>query len=186
MPILHPRILAAIAFVLLASACANFAGISPGTPAKQIQSKFGAPGTVWKNPDGSEVWEYPLGPVGVQTYMITIGSNQAVREVHQVLSAEYLDKVQAGMSREEVRRLIGTPREITFFPARDEEVWIWRIQEFNFRYRRFHALFDRTTGILRSTITIDEDRNDNDKRSGINRLRGASQPRAQSAPRAQV
>jgi len=182
----RPRILVLIGIVLLTPACANFSAISPGTPAQEIQSKFGAPGTVWKNPDGSEVWEYPLGPLGVQTYMIAMGSNQAVREVRQVLSEEYLDKVQAGMSRDEVRRLIGKPREIAFFPARDEEVWTWRIQEFHFRYRRFHALFDRTTGIVRSTMTIDEERPDDDRRSSINRLRSASRPRPQPSPRARV
>lgn len=184
MTVPRSRILALIGIVLLVPACANFPAISPGTPAQEVQSRFGAPGTVWKNPDGSEVWEYPLGPIGVQTYMIAMGSNRVVREVRQVLSAEYLDKVQAGMSRDEVRRLIGKPMETVYYPARDEEVWSWRIQEFNFRYRRFHALFDRTTGILRSTMTIDEDRNDNDKRSAINRLRSASRPRAQSSLRA--
>ncbi len=155
----------ALAVVLaLAAACVNFPSISPGTPAPEVRAKFGAPEAIWKNPDGSEAWEYPLGPVGVQTYMITLGPDQTVREVRQVLSLEYLDKVQPGMSREEVRRMIGKPREIDFFPARDEEVWTWRIQEFNFRYRRFHALFDRTTGNLRSTLTLDEDRNDDDSR----------------------
>ena len=186
MPIPQPRILVLIALVLLATACANFAGISPGTPAQEVRSAFGAPGTVWKNPDGSEVWEYPLGPVGVQTYMITIAPNQTVREVRQVLSAEYLDKIQAGMSRDEVRRSIGKPMETVYYGARDEEVWTWRIQEFNFRYRRFHALFDRTTGILRSTMTIDEERPDNDRRSAINRPRSASRPRSQPSPRAQA
>jgi hypothetical protein len=157
------RACALAAVLALAAGCANFAGISPGTPAPQIRAQFGAPGTIWKNPDGSETWEYPLGPVGVQTYMITLGSDQTVREVRQVLSPEYLDKVQPGMSRDEVRRLLGKPREIALFPARDEEVWTWRIQEFHFRYRRFHALFDRTTGILRSTLIIDEERSDGNR-----------------------
>jgi len=182
----RPRTLVLIAIVLLATACANFAGISPGTPAQQIQSTFGRPATVWKNPDGSEVWEYPLGPVGVQTYMIAIGPNQAVREVRQVLSAEYLDKIQAGMSRDEVRRSIGKPMETVYYRARDEEVWTWRSQEFHFRYRRFHVLFDRTTGIVRSTMTIDEERPDDDRRSAIKGLRDASLPPAQPSPRAQA
>ena len=186
MPNPRPRVLVLIALALLVPGCANFSAISPGTPARQVQSTFGAPGTVWKNPDGSEVWEYPLGPVGVQTYMIAIGSDQAVRKVRQVLSEEYLDKVQAGMSRDEVRRLIGKPGETAYFPARDEEVWTWRIQEFNFRYRRFNALFDRTTGILRSTITIDEERPDNDRRSAVKSLRSASRPRSQPSLRAQA
>jgi len=186
MPTRRPRILVLIALVLLATACANFAGISPGTPAQEIRSTFGTPGTVWKNPDGSEVWEYPLGPVGVQTYMITIAPNQTVREVREVLSEEYRDKVQAGLSRDEVRRLIGKPRETAYFPARDEEVWTWRFQEFNFRYRLFHVLFDRTTGIVRSTMTIDEELPDNDRRGAIKGLRGASLPPAQPSPRAQA
>ena len=186
MPIPQPRILVLIALVLLATACANFAGISPGTPAQEVRSAFGAPGTVWKNPDGSEVWEYPLGPIGVQTYMITIAPNQTVREVRQVLSAEYLDKIQAGMSRDEVRRSIGKPMETAYYQARDEEVWTWRIQEFNFRYRRFHVLFDRTTGIVRRTMTIDEERPDNDRRGAIKGLRGASLPPAQPSLRAQA
>ena len=106
MPIPQPRILVLIALVLFATACANFSAISPGTRAQEVRSTFGVPGTVWKNPDGSEVWEYPLGPLGVQTYMITIASNQTVREVRQVLSEEYLDKVQAGMPRDEIREVL--------------------------------------------------------------------------------
>lgn len=160
---LRCRTYALAALLALAAGCANFPGISPGTPAPQIRAQFGAPETIWKNAGGSETWEYPLGPVGVQTFMITLGPDQTVREVRQVLSAEYLDRIQPGLSRDEVRRMIGKPAEIAFFPARDEEVWTWRIQEFHFRHRRFHALFDRTSGILRSTLTLDEDRPDGDR-----------------------
>jgi hypothetical protein len=158
------RIGALAAVLALAAGCASFPGIRPGTPAPEIRATFGAPEAVWKNPDGSETWEYPLGPVGVQTYMITLEPEQTVREVRQVLTPEYLENVQPGMSRDEVRRMIGKPGETVYFAARDEEVWTWRIQEFHFRHRRFHALFDRTTGILRSTLTLDEDRPDGDRR----------------------
>ena len=161
---LRRRTYALAGVLAFAAGCASFPGISPGTAAPEIRAKFGAPEAIWKNPDGSETWEYPLGPVGVQTYMITLGPDQTVREIRQVLSAESLDKVQPGMSRDEVRRMLGKPAETVYFAPRDEEVWTWRIQEFNFRYRRFHALFDRTTGILRSTLTLDEDRPDGDRR----------------------
>jgi hypothetical protein len=160
---LRCRTYALAGVLVLAAGCASFPGIRPGTPAPEIRAKFGAPEAVWKNPDGSETWEYPLGPVGVQTYMITLGPQQTVREVRQVLTPEYLENVQPGMSRDEVRRMIGKPGE-PYFAARDEEVWTWRIQEFHFRHRRFHALFDRTTGMLRSTLTLDEDRPDGDRR----------------------
>jgi hypothetical protein len=160
---LRRRTYAAAVILALAAGCANFTRINPGTPAPQIRAQFGTPEAVWKNPDGSETWEYPLGPIGVQTYMITLGPERTVREVRQVLTPEYLENVQPGMSRDEVRRMIGKPGETVYFAARDEEVWTWRIQEFHFRYRRFHALFDRTTGILRSTLTLDEDRPDGER-----------------------
>src|SRR5882672_594881 len=105
------------------AACANLTAVTSGMPAQQVQAKLGAPETVRKNADGSEVWEYPGGPFGRQTYMVTLGSDRAVREIHQVLSDEYFARVRAGMSRDEVRRLLGKPGETMVFGARDEEVW---------------------------------------------------------------
>jgi len=134
--------------------CANFAALSSGMPAQQVEAKLGAPETVRKNADGSEVWEYPGGPLGRQTYMVTLGSDRVVREAHQVLSEEYLSKVQAGMSRDEVRRLLGRPGEIIVFKARDEEVWSWRYQQQNPMF--FNVLFDRPAGTVRTTQRLEE------------------------------
>jgi hypothetical protein len=145
---------AALLVLILAAGCANFSAISPGDSAPTVEARVGAPGTVWKNADGSEVWEYPLGPSGVQTFMIDIGPDRTVRAVRQVLREEYFSKVVPGMSRDEVRRLLGRPKEVWYFPARDEEVWTWRYLEVN--YRLFNALFDRTSGTARSTLRLDE------------------------------
>jgi hypothetical protein len=145
---------AALLVLILAAGCANFSAISPGDPALTVEARVGAPGTVWKNADGSEVWEYALGPYGVQTFMITIGQDQTVREVQQVLREEYFSRVHAGMSRDEVRRLLGKPRDIWYFPARDEEVWFWRYFEVNYRF--FNVLFDRTAGTVRTSLRLDE------------------------------
>src|SRR5437667_11622832 len=100
--------------------CANFTAVSSGMPAQQVQAKLGAPETVRKNADGSEVWEYPGGPLGKQTYMVTLGSDRAVREVRQVLNDEYISKVRVGMSRDEVRRLVGRPRYVSVSDLADE------------------------------------------------------------------
>jgi hypothetical protein len=148
------RAAALLPLVLLPAACANFSAINPGASAQDVEARVGAPGTVWKNADGSEVWEYPMGPSGVQTFMIDIGPDRAVRAVRQVLREEYFSKVVAGMSREEVRRLLGRPKEVWYFPARDEEVWTWRYLEVN--YRLFNVLFDRTSGMVRTTLRLDE------------------------------
>jgi len=145
---------AALLALILAAGCANFSAISPGDSAPSVEARVGAPGSVRKNADGSEVWEYPSGPSGVQTFMIDIGPDRTVRAVRQVLREEYFSKVVPGMSRDEVRRLLGRPKEVWYFPARDEEVWTWRYLEVN--YRLFNVLFDHTSGAVRITLRLDE------------------------------
>jgi hypothetical protein len=138
----------------LAGGCANFAAIGPGDSAQAVAKQVGAPTGVWKNPDGSELWEYAQGPYGRQTYMVALGSDHAVRAVHQVLSEEYFSRVRSGMSRDEVRQLLGRPGEIAVFPLRGDEVWSWRYQQEN--PMLFHVLFDRGSGTVRSTQRLDE------------------------------
>src|SRR5947208_10903362 len=118
-----------LALAACLAGCANLTAVSSGMPAQQVQAKLGAPETISKNADGSEVWEYPGGPLGRQTYMVTLGSDRAVQEVHQVLNDEYFSRVREGMSRDEVRRLLGRPGDIGFFDVLDEEIWSWRYRE---------------------------------------------------------
>jgi|SRR5579864_1510630 len=138
----------------LLGGCANFSAIAPGTPSQQVLSRVGKPDTVLKNPDGSQVWEYPQGPSGYQTYMITLAPDDSVRDVRQVLSARYFDEVRPGMSREDVRHILGRPKEILYFPARDEEAWTWRYMDQQPMF--FNVIFDRTSGTVRSSQRIQE------------------------------
>jgi hypothetical protein len=115
---------------------------------------MGRPETVRKNSDGSETWEYPTGPLGRQTYMITVGSDHAVKDIRQVLGEQYFSQVKAGMSREQVRELLGKPGDISFFKARDEEVWSWRYQQQNPMF--FYVMFDRSAGTVRTSQRMEE------------------------------
>jgi hypothetical protein len=144
----------ALALAALAAGCATFESISPGTPAQEVRTRVGAPTTVWKNADGSELWQYPLGPQGIQAFMITVGPDGVVREVHQAISETYFSKVQAGMTRDDVHRLLGRPREIWYFASRDEEVWTWRY--YDTAYMFFNVLFDRTQGTVRTVQRLQE------------------------------
>src|SRR5262245_15543850 len=151
-----PRPLPSLALLALAASLAGCA-ISPvknGMDEMQVQARMGKPETVRKNSDGSEVWEYPFGPLGRQTYMVTLGPDHAVKEVRQVLSEEYFAQVKAGMSREDVRRLLGRPGDVSVFSARDEEVWSWRYLQQNAMY--FNVMFDRTSGTVRTTQRMEE------------------------------
>jgi hypothetical protein len=148
------RALALLALACAAAGCASFESISPGMPGQEVQARVGAPTTVWKNADGSELWQYPLGPQGIQAFMMTVGPDGVVREVHQAMSETYFSKVQAGMTRDDVHRLLGRPREIWYFPPRDEEVWIWRY--YDTAYMFFNVLFDRTHGTVRTVQRLQE------------------------------
>ncbi len=154
------RAAAVLALSVLPGGCANFSAISPGDTANSVEARVGPPAAIWKNPDGSEVWEYPLGPLGVETYMVTLGPDHAVREVRQVLSEEYISKLHAGMSRDEVRRLVGRPRDIGFSDLNDEEIWSWRYREWRVRNMELYVQFDRPTGTLKKISRFQIDTGD--------------------------
>lgn len=152
-----PGLRSAVAALLIActsTGCANFSGIAPGDSAQSVADRVGKPVNVWKNGDGSELWQYPQGYYATQTFMVTVGSDQRVREVHQVLGEPYFSTVQAGMVRDDVYRLLGRPREIWYFPPRDEEAWTWRY--WDTRYMFFNVLFDRTQGTVRTVQRLEE------------------------------
>lgn len=149
-----PRTLVSLALAASLASCGAVSPVKNGMDAVQVQARMGAPETVRKASDGSETWEYPGGPLGRQTYMVTLGSDHAVKDVRQVLSEEYFSKVVPGMSREDVRRLLGKPGEVSTYSARDEEVWSWRYQQQNAMF--FHVMFDRSAGTVRTTQRLEE------------------------------
>ena len=149
-----PRaLLLTLAAALSAWGCA-LSPVTPGMDEAQVQARLGKPDTVRKNSDGSQVWEYPTGPAGRQTYMVKVGADRSVTDVRQVLSDPYFAQVKPGMSREEVRQILGRPGEVWMFPARDEEVWSWRYQQVNPMF--FNVMFDRSSGTVRSTLKQEE------------------------------
>ena len=152
-----PRALLAAALATLAASlwgCVGVSTLTTGMDETQVQAKAGKPDTVRKNADGSQVWVYPEGPLGRQTYMITMGSDRKVKDIRQVLSERYFSQVKAGMSRDEVRELLGRPGEISMFPSRGEEVWSWRYLQVNPMF--FNVMFDRSAGTVRTTQRLEE------------------------------
>ena len=150
-----PRALALISLAAAASlwGCA-MSPVQTGMDEMQVQARMGKPETARKGTDGSQIWEYPGGPQGRQTYMVSIGADHQVREVRQVLSEAYFSKMTSGMSRDEVRQILGRPGQVWLFPSRNEEVWSWRYQEVNPMF--FNVMFDRTSGTVRTTQRQEE------------------------------
>jgi outer membrane protein assembly factor BamE (lipoprotein component of BamABCDE complex) len=145
---------------LLAAGCAGFNSLPPGTSAQQVQARVGAPSSVRKTSDGSEVWEYPLGPLGTETYMVTLGPDHAVREVRQVLTEATISKLKVGMPRDEVRGMLGRPAGVSYSNSDNDETWYWRYREWNIRKMELYVRFDGSTGELKELTRFQIDTSD--------------------------
>ena len=90
-----------------------------------VRAKFGEPETVWPEPDGSRTFEYPRQPMGSRNYMITIGSDGVMRALRQVVAPHVFEKIQPGMTQEQVRRLLGRPGKRMTYALKQETDWDW-------------------------------------------------------------
>jgi hypothetical protein len=146
----------ALASAALLAGCQSYSAISPGTPSQEVQARFGSPGMIYKNDDGSEAWEYPREVHGPERFMITIGPDRKTREVRQVITEEiFFARIRPGMSREEVRRTLGRPRDISYVEAWDEEVWTWPEQLLS-EGSLFHVIFDRPSGKVKRKLQLED------------------------------
>ena len=71
-----------------------------------MKLKMGDPANVYREGD-KEVWEYPLGPEGVRTYMMTVNAQGGLEKIDQVLVDANFKRIQPGMTITEVRRILG-------------------------------------------------------------------------------
>jgi hypothetical protein len=142
---------------LIVAACASYEGrgLKPGEARlEDVQATMGLPTMQWRNPDGSRQLAYPRGPAGFHTFMVRVGANGKLQSIETVLDAEHLATVRAGMSKEEVLRVLGPSdtRLTVYFKARDELVWDWRYRAHSGEIMRMMVLFDATSGKVRSTM----------------------------------
>ena len=87
-----------------------------------MKLKMGEPASVYRDGD-KELWEYPLGPEGTRTYMMTVNAQGTLEKIDQVLIDANFKRIAPGMTITEVRRILGrnskeqrfgmTPNELT-------------------------------------------------------------------------
>ena len=81
-----------------------------------VRAKFGEPAYIWQESDGSRTFEYNRQPMGARNYMITIGTDGKMSALRQVLAPHNFEKIQPGMTQEQVRRMLGMPaKAVPFF-----------------------------------------------------------------------
>jgi outer membrane protein assembly factor BamE (lipoprotein component of BamABCDE complex) len=157
--------------ILLASTFLAFACDKQGRPieefgldklAKGISSEsdvrmvMGQPDTVWEEEDGSRTLEYPKGPEGVRTWVFTIDNTGKMQDYRQVLTEENFARIRPGMSKDEVRRMLGKPRTIAQYKLKNEEAWDWRYRPSTSPDPRFFNVhFDMGSGRVTYTSSSD-------------------------------
>lgn len=116
-----------LASMLLACDIVNLKELKPGiSTAFEVRDRMGSPAMEWREGDGSVILEYPRTPEGMVNYMIVISQDNVLQEIRQVLTEENFAKIEPGMSREAVRRLLGKPAHDVYFSLKKERVWDWK------------------------------------------------------------
>ena len=146
---------------LLLGACAAYSGygLKPGEDgAENVLHVMGQPAMRWQNPDGSVQFAYPRGPMGYQTYMASFGPDGKLQKIENVLDEKNFSRIQAGMSKEEVHRILGPsfPGWMVHSKARGESIWEWRYCDVWNAPARFDVVFDLGETAVRSTASRTE------------------------------
>jgi outer membrane protein assembly factor BamE (lipoprotein component of BamABCDE complex) len=111
-----------------------------------VRAQFGQPYAVVQQPDGSKTLEYPRQPEGQTNYMITIDAGGKMSSLRQLLNTDNLARVVPGLTRDEVRRMLGKPAKMQRFELKRQEVWDWRYQDRD--AKMFSVTFDDNGRVL--------------------------------------
>lgn len=119
--------LALLALAML-GACTSLRlpAIAPGQDTEaSVRTKLGQPSAQWRDAGGAYTWEYSGQPYSNWNYLISFDAQGKVTRNLQALSDENIARLSLGMSREEVARLLGTPRTKEWGGFKYEHIWTW-------------------------------------------------------------
>jgi outer membrane protein assembly factor BamE (lipoprotein component of BamABCDE complex) len=123
-----------IAAALLCAGCASYdgRGLAAGQATESdIVKLMGQPSDTRQRANGDKALYYSRLPYGREMYVLTTGADGKLKANEQVLNAANVKRVQAGLTGEQVRDLLGPPAQATRAPFKPYTVWEypWRIGE---------------------------------------------------------
>lgn len=147
----------------LLAGCATYSYDGKGlVPAQstlaEITAQMGPPAQQWTAADGAQQLAYPRGPAGVHTWMVHVGPDGKLQNIHNVMDMTYFARIREGMHVDEVTKVLGPSREdwTTVFERRNELVLGWRYCDDWNELARFYVMFDATPKTVRSTMSQSE------------------------------
>ena len=114
--------------VMQLAGCAAFAPPRPYTTEAEALAERGEPTRRWSNEDGTTTLEYATQPNGWSCLMVEVDAGGVVLRQWDALAPENLARVERGMDKEQVSRLLGTHRSEQRFRNSGEEVWDWNVR----------------------------------------------------------
>jgi len=149
-------------FVLVACDDRRISELEEGVATEaDVRAKFGEPEKVWDAPGGGRTFEYNRQPAGQRNYMITVGPDGRMNALRQVLTPANFAKVQPGMSRDDVRKLLGKPAKITPYERKREVHADWRYLDAPNTAMVFTVIFSPEDRVLRTLSVPDPEANEN-------------------------
>jgi hypothetical protein len=120
-----------------------------------VKRLFGEPKTVTIAADGTRTLDYPKQPEGFANYVMIIGPDGKLKSLRQLLNPDNFAKVQPGMEREAVIKLLGPFARERRFELKKETLVEWRFREAQ-EARMFGVTFDDTGKVLSTATVLDE------------------------------
>ena len=114
---------------LLLAGCVNMSSptkLAPGASAQAIRAQLGEPTGRYALPGGATRLEYARGPYGRETWMLDVDAQGRLVKAAQVLVESNFATIKAGMTRDEVLKLVGRPSNVGFVGWQKQTVWNYR------------------------------------------------------------
>ena len=93
--------------------------------------------------------------------MISIGPDGKMTALHQVLNPVSFARIQPGMTRDEVRRLLGKPMKVTPYALKNEVAVDWRYLQPPNTSMVFTVWFGPQERVLRTSFAPDPEATEN-------------------------
>jgi hypothetical protein len=122
---------------------------------EDVIARMGKPEMIWEEKDGSAKYEYPRGPEGHQTWMVSFAPDGRYLGMENILNETTFAKIQPGMSRDDVRKIVGKPGKSAVNPLTNQEQWTWRYQERPSEGRMFHVIMTRDGQVVKTERSDD-------------------------------
>ena len=146
----------AVAAAALLCGCASIGDVhqqvTTGMASGEVTARAGKPTIVGKLADGGAYWDYSRQPY--YTSRVSFGPDDRVREVRNILTEDNFEKLQPGMTLQEVVAIVG-PAFIVNKYGNDTTVWTYRY--YDGVYKLLHTTFDKSGRLLRYQIEWNPD-----------------------------